>query len=99
MNAKAMGKNSKRNAPNPSCNKSGAAKCLPGYEQCNGCGLIRPSERCQIHAIKEGKIREGKHDEITCNIHAQLLTLQFLRSKAHPLVMWEPEYKSEDEND
>ena len=89
---KATEKDSKRNAPNASSNKSGAAKHLPGYERCwcrgfnDGCGLVRSSETRRIHAIKEGKIKEGQCDEITHHIHTQSLTLKFLKNKTHCLV-------------
>jgi len=54
---------SKRNAPRASCNRSGAARPLPGYEWCwcrgfnISCGSIRAWKTCQLHALKERKIR------------------------------------------
>src|SRR6266404_7575181 len=69
----AMGKNSKRNAPKASDNKSSAVGRPTGFERCwcrgfkTGCGLIRWSEMHQMHAIKERKLREDKSDK--CHAH------------------------------
>ncbi|SRR5258706_10718533 len=66
---KATGRNSKKNAPTTSTNRSTAARHLPGYKWCwchrfnVSCGLIRCLRMCQHHAVKGSMIREGKYDK------------------------------------
>src|SRR6267154_779520 len=85
MNTEAM---SNRNAPKAPKNKSGAARLPAGYEQrwcCgsnDGCGLIRLPKKRQLHVIKEIEVQKGIFSIMTCHIHRQSLTLQFLEKQA-----------------
>ena len=85
--SKTMGNNDKMGAPTASGNQ----RHPPGYEQgwCkgfkNGYGLLRPLRMRQYHALKEKRKLESEYDEMTCTIHEQSSTFQFIENQAQLL--------------
>jgi len=83
---------SSRCAPKAPKRKSGAARPPAGLQRCwchgfnVGCGLIRSEWTHRLHTTKERKRIKGIISTMTCYIHRQSLTLQFLEKQVGLLV-------------